>query len=271
MEVMLSRNSGFCFGVQRAVDIALNTAGKTTILGELVHNKDVTRMLEAKGIAAARSIDEISQGNVIIRSHGETDATLAALEDRGLRIIDATCPNVRRVQELAKELERKGFTVIIIGDSDHAEVKGITGNLKAARAIGSAKELGMIKTDEMTAILFQTTQQYEIYPEILENLRKVGSKALIINTLCPVTSDRQKEAGLLAGKADVMIVVGGKNSSNTKRLSDICSALCETHQVENKKELKKEWFQGKKKAGVIGGASTPDTAINEVADEIRKY
>ncbi|MBD3310357.1 4-hydroxy-3-methylbut-2-enyl diphosphate reductase [Candidatus Woesearchaeota archaeon] len=275
MHVHIAKGSGFCFGVKRAVDIALNAPPGTAILGELVHNSHVTVMLEKKGVITVCSVKEALEAggisNLIIRAHGEPALTYE--KAASLNIIDATCPNVRQVQDLAKRLEKSGKKVIIFGKKDHAEVRGIAGSLEKPVILEDPLSLKDMPL-ENTAIVFQTTQADTIFKEVrrvLSGLEEQGGLPEIHNTLCPVTSDRQRNAEKLAEKMDMMIVVGGFHSSNTARLAERCSYVTETHHVENSSQLEKGWFKGRENVGIAAGASTPDAVIDGVVQTIRSW
>ena len=278
MKTEIAEKAGFCFGVARAVKIACENEcreGKTVTFGALIHNKDVTDELEAKGIKIVNSTAEIESGmNVIIRAHGIPESEQKEIEAKGAKIIDATCPYVKKIHSIVSDADKRGRTVIIAGDPNHPEVKGINGWCRnSAIVVNSEEEAEEIlsrKPENDVTLVAQTTIRKDFFKKIENFLKKHFTNAEIFDTICSATHERQKAAAELAEKADCMIVVGGKASSNTKKLYELCSEHCEkTVCVENAKELKKyinpgEFPETKKLVGITAGASTPDSVIKEV-------
>ena len=278
MKIEIADKAGFCFGVARAVKIAYENAeteSKTACFGMLIHNRDVTGGLEDRGVY---TIDDISDAkpdmNIIIRAHGIPKTTQEALEAKGANIIDATCPFVKKIHSIVNDAYAKGNTIIIVGDPNHPEVKGINGWCEnSAYIISSEEEIEQFaqKTDiKFVTVVAQTTIRKDFFKKIINFLKKHFTNVEIFDTICSATDERQKAAEDLASRADFMIVIGGAESSNTRKLYELCKEHCEnTVCVENAKELKNYINKGlipetKKLVGITAGASTPDTVIKEV-------
>ena len=278
MKTEIADKAGFCFGVARAVKIARRAAegkDKTVTYGMLIHNRDVTEELKNLGVGTVESVDEIkSDVDVIIRAHGISADEEAEINKRGAKIIDATCPFVKKIHTIAAAAAANGAEVIIVGDPNHPEVRGIDGRcLGRGHIINSIEEAEQIKSDILSndvVIVAQTTLRKDFFKKIEKILKKHFTNAKIFDTICSATDERQKAAAELASRADCMIVIGAAESSNTKKLYELCSEHCKnTVAVENDKELKKYIKQGKfpafkKLVGITAGASTPDSVIKEV-------
>jgi 4-hydroxy-3-methylbut-2-enyl diphosphate reductase len=275
-KLFIARSAGFCFGVKRAMDLALEAAQKHPAglytLGPLIHNPQAVQYLEQLGVKARERIEKIPGGTVILRSHGVSLQDLKRARERKLRIIDATCPIVKKAQFYAKFLHRHGYAVIIVGDPYHPEVEAIRsyipGGIEVVQNVKRARQLGPW---ERLGIIAQTTQSFTLFREIvaatLENVKKLR----VFNTICHATTARQKEAVSIAKKVECMIVIGGFNSGNTQRLASICREIQpKTHHIECAKEIIPRWFVGKKRIGVTAGASTPPWIIKEVESAIRR-
>jgi ribosomal protein S1/(E)-4-hydroxy-3-methyl-but-2-enyl pyrophosphate reductase len=259
--------AGFCFGVKRAIEMAEKAAsrGNTASLGPLIHNQQVVEQLTKKGIKEIKSINDVSKGQqLVIRSHGVPPEIYSEAEKRGIEIIDATCPYVQKAQRLAAKSSKDSF-IVVVGDRSHPEVKGILGwageNSKAIETLEEAKELSNYPS---IAVLAQTTQPKNNYFAITEELKKHTDNLIVHNTICSATGERQASAGELAKSVDVMIVAGGRSSSNTRKLGAICSEKTKTYLIETAHELQEIWFQDAKNVGLTAGASTPDWIIEEV-------
>lgn len=267
-KVQLAKNSGFCFGVKRALDLTLKTKEKVFTLGPLIHNPQVIAELKQKGIEAIESIDDIANGKIIIRAHGIPRSMIAAAEMKGLTVIDATCPFVRKVQNISESLCREGYQVVIIGEANHPEVVGIADRVKNPIIIEAASQISTIGQFKKVGVVAQTTQSIENFNEIIHELKKHSKDIKAANTICDATKKNQDAAKELAKNVDLMIVVGGHYSGNTRRLASLCSAIVETKHIEDSAELEEKWFEHKKLVGVAGGASTPDWIIHEVVERI---
>jgi small subunit ribosomal protein S1 len=274
MEVILAKTAGFCFGVKRAlelVDQALDDI-KTPIysLGPLIHNPAVVAELEARGLKPVESLAGIGTGRVVIRSHGVGPSVIAAAQAQHLTLIDATCPFVKNVQDLAITLDREGYQVVIVGEREHAEVKGVLDAVKgAALVIESPNEVCREQLLPKVGVVSQTTQDNAGFNRVIGAIVPYIKECRIFNTICLATARRQQEASELSRQVEVMVVVGGKNSANTRHLAEICrSNGALTYQVEDAAELQTVWFAGVSRIGVTAGASTPDAQIFSVVEKI---
>lgn len=275
MKVIRSKYAGACYGVQRALDMAhaavADGHGAYT-LGPLIHNPKVVSQLEASGVHVAGSVDDIDSGTVIIRSHGVTAEARCALERKGLFVIDATCPHVARAQKAAEEIARQGCVVVVVGEAGHPEVDGLVS--WASRAGGrvvvaaSAHELPS-DIEGPVGIVVQTTQTRDVLDEVVAALRARGIEPEVKNTICFATRQRQEAAATLANQVDAIVVIGGRNSSNTTRLAEICAAICKkAYHIESAEELVPAWFKGCETVGITAGASTPEEHIQAVVDAL---
>lgn len=267
MEVILANNAGFCFGVDRASKKAIEAAKngeKVQTLGPLIHNPDFLKHLESKGITVADSIGDITAKKLIIRAHGITKEIEQELENRDIEVINATCIFVKKVQELAEKLTKDGFTVIILGEDDHPEVIGLKSYAPDSYTITSMDSIPKLDPSSKVAFISQTTQSVKIFEEIAEKIKKTYKDHKIHNTICSTTDKRQKAAKDLAQKVDLMIIIGGKDSSNTTRLKEVCEKFVRTYHIENYTELEESWFKDIKKVGISAGASTPYFSIEAV-------
>lgn len=277
LEILRAQEMGFCFGVKRALELAAKAAreqGSVESLGELVHNPTVVQRLSAMGLKVVSGIDEVRGRVVLVPSHGVGEREMAQLKARGLKIIDATCPYVRAAQRAAKRLAQAGFTVFIFGDPEHAEVKGILGwageGARVVRAPGEVDEL-----PRRWGLLSQTTQSLAaltaFIKALLDNRLENVLEWRVFNTICAATVERQEAALELAGRVDLMLVIGGRNSANTRRLAELSSqAGVETHHIEGARELEPAWLIGKERIGLTAGASTPEEVVAEVEDLLRE-
>ena len=267
-KVVLAKNSGFCFGVKRAIELALKTKEKIYTLGPLIHNPQVIAQLEQVGIVAIDSIDDIESGKIIIRAHGIPRSVINRAEKKKLSVIDATCPFVQNVQQIAESLSRDGYQVVIIGEANHPEVIGIADRVKNPIIIEDVSEVSGLGQFKKIGVVAQTTQSVENYKKTIQELKKHSKKLKVFNTICNATKKNQDAAKNLAKNVNLMIVVGGYNSGNTRRLAKLCSEFVETKHIEIADELKKEWFKKREIIGVTGGASTPDWIIHDVIERI---
>jgi len=282
MDIETAEYSGYCFGVKRAMGIAEETINKYKetnskiyTLGEIIHNSGVVKELSKKGLAVAKDEKEIASGSVlIVRSHGMSPVILERIKSRNVKIVDATCPFVKKAQSEAKYLSQNGYFVVIIGNKDHPEIKGIKEHVKDSNCcmvIENAEEVSKLRKKKRIGVVVQTTQTSENFESIVCKILKKAKEILIENTICSITKNRQNSSRKLAKKTDVMIVVGGKRSANTTHLAEISKKYnIRTYHIENFKEINAEWFSGAKKVGVIGGASTPMEDIVDVKKIIEK-
>ena len=275
VEIIVAPNAGACFGVVRAIRLgerAVEGSARVWSLGPLIHNPQVVSRLEARGVRTVQTASEISEGVVLLRSHGIPREDERAARDRGLKIVDATCPLVKKPQRIAAGLGASGRFLVLVGDPNHPEVRGVLSYFARPDFLVTydPKDIDRIPADvQRVGVLAQTTIEYPVLEAIEARCRERFSDVTVHNTICDATSVRQSEAADLSASADVMIVVGGRNSSNTKKLEKIClSRDVVTHLVEEIEELRPEWFVGKRRIGVTGGASTPQDYVDRVGDRI---
>lgn len=272
MKIYCARHSGFCFGVKRAIKMAMDAVkNRRSVysIGPLIHNRDFVDNLERQGIKVVQNVNNLKNPNatVIIRSHGIKPSLLKTLGKNNVHIIDATCPKVRRAQRYVEKLVREGYFVIIIGEKDHPEVKGL---------IGYAGKNSAIYSDDLEVkhkkigIVPQTTLDFEHFYSAIKNLLSKVTEMKIYNTICDETILRICEALSIARKVDMMIVIGGKNSANTTRLYQICKNIKPAHHIESIEDIDLEWFKGINSVGITAGASTPDEQIRKVVQYLKK-
>ncbi|OGO50600.1 MAG: 4-hydroxy-3-methylbut-2-enyl diphosphate reductase, partial [Chloroflexi bacterium RBG_16_68_14] len=280
-EIILASEMGFCFGVRRAVDMmaeATQETGRMVSLGSVVHNPQVVAQLKEKGLDVIASPDEVDGLPVAITAHGVSEAVVRDLEDRGVPIVDTTCPIVTRSQQWAKRLSEEGFAVVVFGDPNHKETRGVLGWAQAkAYAVPSVDEIDNLPEDlpSRIGVLSQTTQTEAHFAEFVRALlaRRMDriSELRVINTLCNATTSQQAAAQELAHRVDLMIVIGGRESANTRHLAEVAREEgVETHHVESADEIRREWLNGHQRVGVTAGASTPDSAVDAVVARLRE-
>jgi len=273
MIIRLARHSGYCFGVKRAINIALDAikAGKQVYtIGPLIHNPQIVKKLEEQGIKVAYESGHLVDSTVIIRSHGIGKTELGQLKHNGNQVIDATCPYVSRTHEIVSTLVEESYPVFIFGDSDHPEVVAMQSYGDAhTRVLGQDWQADGVRRIKL-GVLSQTTKRIADFERFVAALLPQTTELRIFNTICCATSQRQNATLALAACSDLMVVVGGKNSSNTKMLADICRATTETVFVETAAELSVAAILGFSQIGICAGASTPDDAIVEVYNKIKE-
>jgi 4-hydroxy-3-methylbut-2-enyl diphosphate reductase len=278
VEIEKARELGFCFGVRRAIKMvqtAVSRYKRLDTLGPIVHNRIVVEKLADMGVTVVENLDQVRSRTVAITSHGCNPEMLSQIQARGLTVVDTTCPNVRNAQKACKRLSEAGFGVVIFGEATHPEVRALLGWAgEKAMATLSGNELTGDDLPDRAGILSQTTQSRFQFAEFIKNAVNVSlpyAKELrIINTLCEETQKRQRAALELAGKSDLVLVVGGRNSANTQRIAEICSPEVETYLIETAAEIEDDWLRGKTHIGVTAGASTPDESIDEVIEELKR-
>ena len=278
MKIEKAEKLGLCFGVRRAIKLLKEAAtkyGEIETLGPVAHNRLLVEDLANLGVKPISHLDQ-AQGRILaITTHGTSPAVLSEIKTRRIRVIDTTCPIVRKAQNAARELSEAGFDVIIFGDAEHSEVKGLLGWAadKGMAALDIKQIARTVKTSSRLGIISQTTQTQPAFMEFVrEVMGQVGpeiEEIRLVNTLCQVTQSQQEAALALARKSQLMIVIGGSNSANTRHLVEICSALVETHSVETADEVKSSWLARKRQIGITAGASTPDEAVEELIDKLR--
>jgi len=273
--VEVAEGAGVCFGVRRALRLAEQTleAGRPVYcLGPLIHNPQEVGRLAEKGFTTIKSLDEAQSGaTLVIRSHGLSPDVVAEARRRGLQVVDATCPLVRRVQTLAMDLEQEGCQVVVAGDAAHPEVRAILGHAPHAVVVGEVKAVARISVTGRVALVAQTTFSPALFREMAADLvRRDPDDVRIVRTICTATVERQRAAAELAGRVDTMIVIGGRNSANTNRLAELCAGDgVPTHHVEVADEVEPEWLAARSRVGVTAGASTPQWIIDAVCERIR--
>lgn len=269
MRVEVARHAGVCYGVERALKLAEEAAGAgrpVHTLGPLIHNPQAVQALKERGVEVATCLEEADDGTIVIRTHGVDPRIIEQARANGLDVVDATCPHVSKAHEAAEAFRRDGYAVVIVGEAEHPEVEGILAHADGeAIVVESADDLPERLPSRRVGVVVQTTQTLSRLEEVVAALLPRISELRVANTICSATSKRQQSAEELAGSVDVMVVVGGRNSGNTKRLVEICRAVNpRVHHVETAEELQREWFDGAASVGVTAGASTPDEQISGV-------
>ena len=278
MKITMAKSAGFCFGVKRAVDTVYEQIGtneKVYTYGPIIHNMEVVEDLASKGVKVIQSIEQlrsIKDGVVIIRSHGVAKEVYDAIEQQGLKCIDATCPFVKKIHKIVGKESADKRSILIIGDERHPEVEGIKGWCKEpVTVIENSADISDLlpKSNTRICIVAQTTFNYKKFQELVELLGEKGYDMIVANTICNATEERQSEAKSIAKKVEAMLVVGDKNSSNTQKLYDICKDECKnTYYIQTPSDLKsKKSFQSFNHVGITAGASTPKIIIEEVQKE----
>jgi len=276
MEIILAKRAGFCFGVKRATQMAFEAAdkgGSTFTLGPIIHSPQVVQRLEEMGVRVRKDLSDMESGTIIIRSHGVASEELEEAVRRQLEVVDATCPFVKKAQEHVKSLSLSGYDVVVVGDADHPEVQGIVSYAKGkVFVVGSGEEAARLSKMGKIGIVAQTTQSFENLKNVVLECLMKGGEIRVFNTICDATAVRQEEAKELAKHVDCMLVIGGYNSANTKRLAEVCTELQpKTFHIETASELDSSWFDGVEKVGVTAGASTPKWLIDEVLNRIEMF
>lgn len=279
MEIEIAQEIGLCFGVRRAIRLLKEAAskyGKIETLGPLAHNQQLVQQLIKAGVNTVANLGEAEGKVIAIPTHGVGPDVLSQIEAHKFHIIDVTCPIVKKAQSAATQLAKAGFTVTIFGEAEHSEVKGLLGWTKgkgiAALSVEQIATQVKQPLPSRLGIISQTTQNKTSFTnfinQVITTFTPKVSEIHIINTLCQAIQMRLEEATKLAQRSQLVIVVGGHNSANTKRLAEACSPIVETHLVERAEEVDKSWFTGKHRIGVTAGASTPNEAIQEVAAKL---
>ena len=268
MEVILAEYLGFCYGVKRAIRLARDSAesGNASTLGPIIHNPQMVAQLEEEGVGSVDSVDEVPDGGtIIIRSHGVGPAVYETAEKRPIRLVDATCPHVKKAQKAAYRLAQDGYNVVIVGEKQHPEVKSILEWAGGhAVVVETEEEAEALAPFGKLGIVAQTTCSGAKFQSIAARLIAKSNDVRILRTICTATDQRQSAALALAAEVDMMLVIGGKNSANTTRLAQLCAEKTVVHHIETASELEDEWFHDIKKIGITAGASTPDWIIREV-------
>ena len=274
MDVILADKAGFCFGVQRAISTAFKAAGegKVYCLGPLIHNPQEVSRLRDAGVETVEDFSGLRSGDsLIIRSHGVPPAVLASAREKGLTIIDLTCPFVAKAQQHAQSLSREGYRVVVVGEKKHPEVQSILGYAgENSVVVEQPEDIDQLKLQGRLGVVAQTTQSYGNFSEIVLRLLRLSNELKVFNTICNSTKERQDATRVLASRVDVMIVVGGRNSANTGRLVSLSrEAGKPTYHVEVVDEIRSEWLTGARTVGVTAGASTPSWVIDAVVERLK--
>ncbi|MFG6393588.1 MAG: 4-hydroxy-3-methylbut-2-enyl diphosphate reductase [Lachnospiraceae bacterium] len=280
-EVKVAKSAGFCFGVKRAVNMAYEEAAKGGMvytLGPLIHNEQVVSGLRDMGVQVIENIKDLKpSGNgsttIIIRSHGVSKEIIEKLKGKNVNIVDATCPFVSKIHHIVEEKYNEGFHIIVTGDAKHPEVQGVCGWCGgSADVIGSVEEARKYShnKDKKLCVVSQTTFNYKKFQDIVDILVKKRYDILVMNTICNATEERQTEAGTIARQSDAMLVIGGKHSSNTQKLFEICKGACpDTYFIQTLDDLDLKKLQSFRSVGITAGASTPNNIIKEVQSYVR--
>ena len=274
MKITLAKSAGFCFGVKRALDIAQNALKKNhqvCMLGDIVHNEDVVKTINQLGIKKIKQLRKAKDRTLLIRAHGAASKTFKKAISLGYKIIDATCPMVKEIHKIAKEAEQNGYSIIIIGDNKHDEVKGIMGQLKNKSLVIQSIDDIPISKIKKAAIVVQSTQNFEKTLFLIKFLKKNIKQVKIFNTICQPTRIKQKEIKVLPLKNDAMIIIGSKTSANTHRLFEISKSLNKkSYWINSLSDIKRTWFKNIQTVGITAGASTPDKTTNEIIEYLSK-
>lgn len=275
MKILRAEHLGMCFGVRDAIALALAEAGRgpLTILGELVHNETVLAMLRARGIRLESHMAAAHTSTVMITAHGASDRTLNALRARGLRVLEATCPLVHVAHRAVAQLVREGYHPVLIGKAGHVEVRGLTEDLDEYDIVLSEADVAQLRERPRFGVAAQTTQPLERVRHLVALMRQrfPRSEVRFIDTVCQPTKQRQQAAAELARQCDVVLVIGGAHSNNTRELAATCRRHCKrVHHVQSAADLRPEWFQDAETVGLTAGTSTPDAVINQVEEAVRE-
>ncbi|MDI6800822.1 MAG: 4-hydroxy-3-methylbut-2-enyl diphosphate reductase [Thermodesulfovibrionales bacterium] len=272
METIVAKRAGFCFGVKRAVDMAFNAGkkgGDVYTLGPIIHNPQVIEQLKKEGVLPTDEIDNSKIKTLIIRTHGVPLQISERLADKGYEVVDATCPFVKKAQEYARLLKEDGYQVVIIGDKEHPEVKGLI-SYAGDDAVVVNEGNGLPRLRSRVGFVVQTTQPVGVLKRFVSEAVGQAKEIKVFNTICNSTALRLKETKELADSVDVMVVVGGKNSANTTQLAQLSSSMSiQTYHIETSEEIEGDWFLNASKVGITAGASTPDWIIKEVEKRIK--
>lgn len=271
MEVLLARENGFCFGVKKAVELteaAAESGRPVHNLGQVVHNPKISERLAARGVRVVKDVADIDEGIVVIRAHGVPPEARAAIAARGLECVDATCSLVLRAQRFTKQLADEGYRVIILGTVDHPEVVGLRGFAGADHVVvETSQEWERLPKMRRAGVVSQSTQPPWTFRELVAHVTAISQETKVFNTVCPVTVKRQDAARELSGEADTIVVVGGKNSANTRELVNLARMQGRTaYHIERAGELQAFWLAGTLRLGIIGGCSTPMETLVEVKE-----
>ncbi len=273
MNIIVAKGAGFCFGVRRAAEMTMTEAksgDNIQTFGPLIHNPEYIRTLQDSGITVANTPEEIVTNKIITRTHGITKELESKLSAKNLEVVDATCPFVKKVQKLAADHAKRGYEVLILGETNHPEIVSVVSYAPTAHVVGDIKDIPEIDKDKNILFISQTTQSTSKFHEISVFLCNKYPNVETVNTICGATENNQNEVQNLSKEVDLMIIVGGKESSNTTRLREVAEKNVATHHILNESEIQKDWFTGVSTVGIAAGASTPDFSIDAVVRHIEK-
>ncbi len=275
MEIVIAKNAGFCFGVKRAINLVEKAGdGKKSLytLGPIIHNPQVVSKLEKQGVGIIYDLHKFKKGRVVVRSHGADLSFFKEAKEKGIEVVDATCPFVKSAQNLIKQLSRDNYKVVIVGEKDHPEVKGLVSYANTeVEVIQETNQLKNVFSWKRIGVISQTTQSRENLKIIVTGLLQHTKEIKIYNTICEATQYRQNEAKKIAQKTDLMLIIGGYNSANTNRLARTCKEIQnKTYHIETEKDLEISWFKNVEKVGISTGTSTPQWIIEEVVKKLRR-
>ncbi|MDW7644688.1 MAG: 4-hydroxy-3-methylbut-2-enyl diphosphate reductase [Desulfuromonadales bacterium] len=274
MKIILAKSAGFCFGVKRATSMAFDSAAshhRICSLGPIIHSPQLVKKLEEEGVSVVGRVEDIHEGAVIIRSHGITADEMAGLATKGLEVVDATCPFVKKAQDHAAMLSAEGYVVVLVGEEEHPEVQGIVSYAAGVDVyvVPDQAKAERIPRSKKIGVVAQTTQPFENLRQVVDVCLRKSKELRVFNTICDATSVRQSEARDIARQVDLMLVIGGFNSANTNRLAQLCTEIQpRTYHVETASEIDGGWFTGVQTVGITAGASTPQWIIDEVVDKV---
>lgn len=273
MIIKRAKTQGFCFGVaitvQKAEEAVDRLGGDVTTLGHVVHNPQMVAQLEAKGLKNANSIEDVETGTVFVRAHGLPVEVYERAQERGLTIIDATCPMVTKIHVQAEKLRNDGYKIIVVGDASHPEVKGTLSHVPGAWCIQSVADIDALPRASKVGVVVQSTWNGPGFSDIVRKLSEKYYEVRAVNTICTDTKNRQSEVEVLAKEVEVMVVVGGKTSANTKHLAELAAINgARSYHIEGPDELEPAWFEGVQTVGLMSGASTPGWLVDRVADRM---
>ena len=276
MEIIIAKNTGLCYGVKRALKTAQETRrlrrGQVSTLGDLIHNPQVIADLEAKGVGSIADVKDVEDGTIIIRSHGVSPEIYKTLKRRKLEIVDATCPIVQKIQELVARLAREKKEIIIVGNKEHPESQGLIGHSRGrGLIIENETQAAALAFRKKRAVLAQSTQDLHLFKKVAAALIEKTEELQIFNTICRSTQTRQRTTSELAAQVEALFIVGGKNSSNTRKLFQISKRILpQTYFIENAGQITTEMLRGARTIGISGGASTPPEAIEAAVMKIQQ-
>lgn len=281
MKLTIAKSAGYCFGVKRAVNMVYQEAEEAKVpvytYGPIIHNEEVVRDLKQRGVHVVRELKELEnlpKGKIIIRSHGISRREHEAMKACGFEVLDATCPFVLKIHRLVEKYSKEGYRIVIAGNEHHPEVEGILGWVEGqpAYTVTSQEDIEKLplKEGEKVCLVAQTTFNYNKFQDLVEKISKTYYDILVLNTICNATQERQVEARQIASQVDVMIVIGGRNSSNTQKLYEICRRECKhTYYIQTLEDFKPEITGTVRSVGITAGASTPNQIIEEVHTNVR--